>query len=1111
MCNIYTLNWAKLYNKLLKDVHFSLEITFKFASNCLLITNNQLKIAMPKKINLLARSSLLVFFLTFLSLSVFAQKTVSGKVTTKANQPIQGATVQVKGATTVAITSPEGTYSIKVPKDKGTLIISVIGYEIVEIPIGSKTDVSVSLAEATSELSEVLITGYSAQRKKDITGAVSVVKSADLVAVPSGRAENQLQGRASGVTVTSSGQPGDGASVRIRGFGSLSGNGPLYIVDGVPLTNLGDINSNDIESIQVLKDASAASQYGARAANGVMVITTKKGRSGQTKVTYDAYYGSQSRGKGFDMLDPQGNADISWLALRNSGQLTNGNPNHPQYGNGTTGVLPDYILAGSQSGVKAGNPAADPSKYFLNLADPNSSYLIVPANKAGTNWYNEVFSAAPIMNHNLAMSGGNDNSKFYLGFNYFDQKGTVMNTFYKRYTIRANSEFKIKDKVRIGENFQMAYSNNIKIGNQSEGNEISLSYRIQPIVPVYDIAGNFGGQKGAGLGNALNPVAYRVRAKDNRNNDYKIVGNIYIEADVAKHFTLRSSFGGEQYLNNYYWFGFKTYENSENNSTNEYNEGSSMFRSWTWTNQISYKNTFSQKHSVAVVAGVEAVDDWGRSISAKRLGYFVDDPNFRSLNTGSGVQTNGGGPYAQRSLFSAFAKASYVYNDKYILDATIRRDGSSVFGANNRYGIFPAVSAGWRMSSEDFMRSVKWISDFKLRASWGQMGNQNIDPNNAFSTFGGGLGSSYYDLGGTSNSVLQGFQQQRIGNPDGKWETNTTANIGFDGTFFNNKLEVIFDVYSKKTKDLLFRAPLISTTQGTATAPSTNIASMENKGIDLGVTYKGSAANGKFKYNLTGTFTTYTNKITGLAEGVDYFDDGGYRQGSFARNSIGHAVSAFYGYKVIGIFADAAEVSKAPTQQAAAPGRYRYADINGDGKIDDKDRDFIGNPNPNFNYGFNVDLRYGSFDLGAFFYGVSGKDVVNYTAWWTDYYANFQGGKSKAALADAWSTTNKGGRLPIVENDQNFSNAAVFNSSLIENGSYLRLKSLMIGYTMDKKTLGKSGIDKLRFYIQAANLFTVTKYRGLDPEFQGGDTAFGIDYGNYPNQKQYLIGLNVTF
>ncbi len=1065
---------------------------------------------MPKKINLLARSSLLVLFLTFFSLSVFAQKTVTGRITTKTNLPIQGATVQVKGATTVSVSNADGMYSIKVPDNKSTLVVSVIGYEIVELPVGGKSEVSVSLAEATNQLSEVLVTGYSAQRKKDITGAVAVVKVSDAIAVPSASVEQQLQGRASGVTVTGSGQPGDGASVRIRGFGSLSGNGPLYIVDGIPFDNLGDLNSNDIETIQVLKDAASAAQYGARAGNGVLVITTKKGRAGQMKVTYDGFYGTQTQGKGFDLLSPQGNADLTWLALKNSGQLTGGNPSHPQYGNGPSPILPDFILAGSLSGVKAGNPAADPSRYFLNQADPNSSYLIVPANKAGTNWYDEVFNPAPIMKHSVGLSGGTDKSKFYLGLDYFDQQGTVMTTFYKRYTVRANSEFNIKDKVRIGENFQLAYNNNIKIGNQSEGNEISLSYRIQPIVPVYDIAGNFGGQKGAGLGNALNPIAYRKRAQDNRSNDYKIIGNVYIEADIAKHFTARSSFGGEQYLNTYYWYGFKTYENSENNSTNEYNEGSSQFRSWTWTNTLSYKNTFNDKHTVAALAGVEAIDSWGRYLQAKRLGYFVDDPNFRSLNTGAGVQTNGGGPYARRKLFSAFAKASYAFNDKYLFDATVRRDGSSVFGTNNRYAIFPSFSAGWRVSSEDFMKSTNWISDLKVRASWGQMGNQNINPDNAFSTFGGGLGSSGYDLGGTSNSVQQGFQQQRIGNPNGKWETNTTANLGFDGTFFKGKLEVILDLYTKKTTDLLFVAPLISTTQGTANAPAVNIASMENKGVDLGVTYKGTT-KGKLTYNVTGTFTTYTNKITALTDGVDYFQDGFYRQGAFTRNAVGNPVSAFYGYKVIGFFSDAADVTKSPTQNDAAPGRYKYADIDANGRIDDNDRSFIGNPNPSFTYGLNVNLQYSGFDLSAFFYGVAGKDVVNYTGWWTDYYASFQGVKSVSALNDAWTTTNKNARLPIVENSANFSNMNVFNSSLIENGSYLRLKTLQVGYTFNKNSLGKTGIEKLRFYFQAVNLFTVTKYRGLDPEFIGGDTAFGIDYGNYPNQKQFLFGINLAF
>lgn len=1065
---------------------------------------------------ILKLSTLRIFLFTCLLLCsniIFAQqRTVNGKITDASNQPVLGATVSVKGTTTGTSTDAQGNFTIAVPNGKNVLLVSNVGYEIREVTLKGDNSVNVSLTPSTTTLNDVLVTGYSSQRKKDITGAVSVVKVSEMVAVPTGSAEQQLQGRASGVTVTSSGQPGDGAVVRIRGFGSFGGNSPLYVVDGVPITSLGDINSNDIETIQVLKDAASASQYGSRASNGVILITTKKGKSGALKVTYDAYYGSQARGKGYDLLDPQGNADLTWLALRNSGQVgANGNPNHPQYGNGVNPVLPDFILAGNLSGVKAGDPATDPSKYFIDQNNPNASYLIVPANKSGTNWYNEVFSSAPIMKHDIGLSGGSDRSKFYLGLDYFDQKGTVLNTFYKRYSVRANSEFNIKDRVRIGENLQMSYSNNIKIGNQSEGNEISLAYRIQPIVPVYDIAGNFGGQKGGGLGNALNPVAYRVRAKDNRGHDYRIIGNVYMEADILRHLTARTSFGGDQSMYNFYYYVFKTYENSENKSTNEYHEGNGQNRSWTWTNQLSYKNIFNGVHNVTALVGVEAIDATGRYLNASRLGYFVDDPNFRSLNTGSGLASNDGAPYTKRSLFSQFAKVSYIYNDKYLFDATIRRDGSSVFGPNFRYGIFPAGSVGWRVSSENFMQNVKWITDLKLRASYGSVGNQNIDPENAFSTFGGGLGDSYYDITGSSSSAVQGFRQLRIGNKSGKWETNTTSNIGFDAAILKGKMEIIFDLYSKKTKDLLYRAPLISTTQGNAGAPSVNIASMENKGIDLGVTYRGDAIRHNFKYNLTGTFTSYKNKITGLAEGVDYFNDGYYRQGTFARNQVGHPVSAFYGYKVIGFFDDAADVAKSPKQNDAATGRYKYADVNGDGKINDDDRVFLGNPNPKFTYGLNANLGYANFDLNAFFYGISGNDVVNYTGWWQDYFSSFQGAKSKAALNDSWTPTHKDARLPIVENSSNFSNQAVFNSSLLEKGSFLRLKSLQVGYTIGKKSLGNSGIERLRIYVQGANLFTITKYRGLDPELVGGDTAFGIDYGNYPHQKQYLVGINVNF
>lgn len=1052
--------------------------------------------------------AIMLFFVLVLSLPAIAQKRITGKVIGPDSQPLPGVTVAVKGTNLATVTANDGTFLINLPPNSDVLVFSSVGYEVSESNVKDASTVDITMKVQTTSLNEVVITGYTAQARKNITGSVSVVKVADVVSVPSGNAQNQLQGRASGVTITTTGQPGDGGVVRIRGFSSFEYNNPLYLIDGVPTDNLGDINSNDIESIQVLKDAAAASIYGSRASNGVIIITTKKGKAGVVKVNYDAYYGSQDRGKGFDLLDPQGNADIAWLANRNSGILVNGNPQHPQYGNGVNPVLPDFLLAGSTSGVAAGSPLADPSKYFLNLDDVNSSYLIVPANKSGTNWYNEMFKTAPLTSHNLSVSGGSDKNRFYLGVNYFDQDGILLHTYYKRYTVRANSEFTIKNVVRIGENVQLSYNNGNRIGITGE-NEVNYTYRIQPIVPVYDIAGNWAAQKGAGLGNGPNPVAVLTRNKDNKTHNYKILGNVYAEIDFLRNFTLRTSFGGEQYLNNYYNYTFKTYENSENNAGNSYTEGSSQFRRWTWTNTLAYKKIISQDHEIAALVGTEAIEAWGRSIVGTRLGYFVDDPDFRSLATGSGVQTNDGRPFAERSLFSLFAKADYIYKQKYLIGGTIRRDGSSVFTKENRYSNFPAVTAGWRISREGFMQPVNWITDLKIRGSYGTMGNQEIDPDNAFFLFGGGLGDAYYDIGGTSNSVAQGFRATRIGNPNGKWETNITTNIGFDGTLFNGKLELVFDWYNKKTKDLLLRRPLPGLS-GTATAPFVNVASMKNTGIDLALTNRGTFGR-QFKYDATLTFTTVKNRITELAEGVEFLGAGGSRIGDLARNAPGQAVSSFFGYKVIGIFQDAGDVSKHAVQKDAAPGRFIYQDTDGDGEITDADRIFFGDPNPKFSYGLNYNMGYQGFDLALFFYGVQGKDVLNWTSWWTDFYATFQGAKSKKALYEAWSPTNKSASLAIVENNNNFSNAQVPNSYIMENGSYLRLKSLIIGYTLPRNLMNRVGIDKLRVYIQATNLFTITDYSGLDPEFAGENIGFGIDYGSYPNTRQYIFGLNVAF
>jgi TonB-dependent starch-binding outer membrane protein SusC len=1046
-----------------------------------------------------------------------SQQNVSGKVTGGTNnQPISGATVAVKGTNVATSTSNDGAFSITVPSGRDVLVVSFIGFDVTEVNIAGKSDVTIALKERTSSLSEVVVTGYTSQAKKDITGSVAVVNANDLKSVPAANAESQLQGRASGVTVLTSGRPGDGASVRIRGFGSFGGNEPLYIIDGVP-GNLNSLNPNDIESMQVLKDAASASVYGSRASSGVIIITTKKGRQGTAKVAYNMYYGQSVPGDGISILNPQEMADLAWLAKTNIGApLT-----HAQYGTGATPRLPDYILAGTSSGLMAGDPATDPSLYNLNIDNVSGSYLIVPANKQGTNWYDELTDNAPITNHNIAVSGGADRSRYLFSFDYFKQNGIVLFNFYKRYTARINTEFSIKKTIRIGQNLQIFASEGNQAQQNAEGTEIANTYQTQPIIPVYNITNkDFAGNRGANLGNVANPIARRIRGKDDRNLNYNFFGNMYAEVDFLKHFTARTSFGGLFNNNSYYSYSFQTYENAENNSGNTYTEGFSNFRSWTWTNQLTYKNTFGGVHDFVGLIGTEAVEEWGRNVEGVRVGYFTDLVNFRSLNSGSGTgQRNSGAPYTPASLFSLFGKVDYAWNDRILASFTIRRDGSSRFGSENRYGVFPAGSLGWRVSREGFMQGIKWITDLKLRGSYGQMGNQRINPANQFTQYASGPGSSNYDITGAQSSTTGGFQLSFVGNNAGKWETNTTTNVGFDATLFGGKTEIIAEYYNKKTEDLLFQLQQVATAgagPGGANLAFFNVASMKNTGFDFLLTHRTNfGGQDGVKFDATLTFTTYKNEITKLAEGVDFFDydngELGRIGGVFVRNEVGQPIASFFGYQVIGLFQSADDVSKSPVQNNAAPGRFKYLDADSDGDVDQDDRVFFGNPNPDFTYGLNLDAGYKGFDFSVFFYGSQGKDAINYTRWWTDFVPSFQNAKSPAALYNSWTPSNPNATVAIQEESGNFSTNGIPNSYYLEDASYFRMKSITLGYALPSSLLGKYKIERLRIYVQATNLLTVTNYTGMDPEIIGDDRGFGFDAGVYPTVKQFLIGVNLNF
>lgn len=1056
----------------------------------------------------------------FFSGSIFSQKTISGKIIGPNNLPVAGASVQVAGTTIGTVTSEDGSFSITVPAGRDALNVSVVGYKTKQVAIGTSSTLSVSLEEDISGLSEVIVTGYSGQQRKNIVGAVSTVKGEQLATIQTGNVEQQFQGRVPGVTVITSGQPGTTSQVRIRGFGSFTANDPLYVVDGIPTTNIDFLNGNDIESTTVLKDASSASIYGARASAGVILVTTKKGKaSNGLKVTYDMSYGFTTPGKGIKLLTPQQQADITWVALRNANQIDTltGNPTHDQYGKGVNAVLPDYLKVGDEfglSGLAPNDPRLDPAKFNVNF-DKGPIYQVIKANKAGTDWYDALTDSRPIQNHTLGFRGGNENAKYYAGLSYYYEQGTVINTNVKRYSARLNTEFKVKNTIRFGQNFQFTFRENPNIGFDPDNeNAILFALTINPLLPVYDEGGGFAGTTAKAFNNSTNTVAQRIRSKGNRGFNSLIFGNLYAEVDFLQNFTFKSSFGGGFGFFQSRFLNHRTYENSENVGNYTFGEAAGNGGGWTWTNTVTYSQDFG-KHNLNFIGGIESIaDGYFRIVLGQGLNPFTIDPNYVTVtNTdASGRQVDSGGDPLVK-LFSQFGKVDYSYDDRYLFSGTLRRDGASVFGENDRYGIFPALSAGWRITEEDFMNNISWLDELKIRGGWGQMGNARISPSNQANTAGASAAFGY-DVGGNNTSTSSGLALTGLGNPNAKWEANTTINIGFDGTLLKNKLDIIFDWYKRKTDDLLFRDNLPATV-GSALRPYVNIASMENSGIDMMITYKGRAS--QLRYELDLIFTKYKNEITKVSDGTDFFDVNFTNRigGGNVRNVKGQPISTFYGYKVLGLFQDDADVAKSPTQDGAAPGRFKYADIAGganggpDGKIDDKDRTYIGNPNPDFTYGFNTRVIFGSFDMEALFYGVAGGEVMNFTKWFLDFYPSFAGiGKSDRML-DAWTPTNTNTDVPKAENVSNFSTNGVLNSYYIEKGSYFRMRSLKIGYTFPKTTLKRFGIDNFRFFIQGTNLFTITKYTGTDPAVSGVDTQFGVDVGNYPVNRQFLFGLSL--
>jgi TonB-linked SusC/RagA family outer membrane protein len=1070
---------------------------------------------------------------------------ISGKTTDKATgEALPGVTVLVKGTTVGATSLADGTYRVTAPAGANTLVFSFIGYVTQEIAISGKTVIDVAMNEEALALQEVVVTGYSSERKKDIIGSVAVVKTDEMLSTPSGDITNQLQGKASGVTISSSGDPGKTGRVRVRGFGTFGESEPLYIIDGMP-GDASRVNPNDVESIQVLKDAASAAVYGARAANGVIIVTTKKGKTGGVKVSLDSYYGISYVAKSEypEVLNAKEWGDLYFKALAGAGYAP-GNVNWTslQYGNGAEPAIPEYILV-NDNGVKYGGTALEVLRtsnptLFASLTDPANYKLATHqiVKSGDTNWAEEMYNPAPIQNHQATISGGSDNNSYMLSFNYFDQTSTASEySYYKRYSARANTTLTPFKGLRIGENIQINYEKATDVSTNDN------AWIYHPLIPMYDIAGGMASSAAPGLtatGGTLgqNPVlGPKKRAINNNSLNNGVFGNAFAELDLFKGLTLRTSFGfdiGNRLYQNFYpiW-----YENAENQQPypDVLTVGAANTYNWIYTNTANYTKTIG-KSVIKVMVGMEAVNNLLKTITGDRYGYTPElqkYPEFVIIDAGTGKQINYGS-VVRSTLLSQFARVDYTFNDKYIFNATVRRDGSSKFGKSNRYGVFPSAAIGWRVSSEEFMQNLTWISDMKLRASTGVIGNQTgLGVNNQFFLYTGNDFNNY-SIGGTNNSVSPTFKLNNVGNPDAKWEQTNTSNIGLDMSMFDGSVTFSGEYYQRKTTDLLVQNQAPTTGTG-ATQPWVNVGSVRNRGVEFDLSKRGSL--GPVEYEVGANFSKYKNMVLKVldndASSLTY--GGATNAVAVSRTVKGQELAYFYGYKIDGFFSSAADVTQytadgySNTWLTPRVGGWRIKDVNDDKIINELDRTNIGSPHPDFQMNFTLTLKYKNFDLFTTVFWNQGGDLFNQIRQSVDFFS-FQFNRSKRMLYESWTPElGDNAKLPSL-NINDLQSSKYATDYFVEDATYVRLKTIQLGYTFPASLTNKLKIDNIRIYVQSQNLLTWAKeFTGMDPDagFSGNsssaidalsntrttDLQMGVVGTGTPTPQQVLFGINVTF
>ena len=1032
------------------------------------------------------RNKFLITLFLCLSATVFAKaQDVSGTVIDSNGESIIGVSIQEKGTKNSIITNLDGNFKINLKSSPAILVFSMVGMISQEKQLKFGDNIIIVLQEDTKMLEQVVVTGYTSQRKADLTGAVAVVDISDMMKSAENNPIKSLQGRVAGVNISADGNPSGAATVRIRGIGTLNNNDPLYIIDGVPTKGgMHELNSNDIESMQVLKDASSASIYGSRAANGVIVITTKQGKQGKTKVSFDSYVTTSHYGKSVEMMNTKQYGEALFRARINSGFAPNDN---------NLGYQFDYAY--DDNGYPVLNNMKVPK--FIDAKDGTN---LMPS--ADTNWFNEITRVGVLQNYNLSVSNGSDKSNSFFSIGYLDNKGTIKETEFSRISTRLNSSYKLLDDViTIGENLTLNHTSELL----APGGVLDLAKMSLPIMPVRKTNGDWGSVTSA-MNDRDNPARVLDANKDNPYSYWRLFGNAYVDIQPVKNLHFKTNFGID--YGNFYQ---RTLTYSFTGRLGSDLTSSKMFQShamkWNWANTATYDVDFG-KNRMDFLLGMEMNSTQELSFASEKQTYEVETPDYMypSAGTGEAFATGGATGF---NLLSYFGKVNYVYNDRYLASVTLRRDGSSRFGKNNRYAIFPAFSAGWRVSQEGFMQNTKsWLTDLKLRAAWGQTGNQEIDNlanrtiliTNYIGETGAGISTgTAYDITGANGGLLpSGYQLNQRGNDNIKWETTTQTNVGLDFVLLKQSLYGTLEWYMKQTKDILIRPPYLGAI-GEGGDQWQNGASMENKGLELTLGYRSKTAFG-LNYDFTGNISGYRNKITKLPASVILAYGG-----VVTDNILGRPINSYYGYVADGLFRTQDDVDYSVTQSGMGIGRIRYANIVDDDVISEADRSWIGNPHPDFEFGLNIYLEYNGLDLSAFFQGVYGNKVINNTKQFTDFWAVAELNMNKGTrLLDAFDPIkNPNSNIPMISlTDDN--NEKRFSSYYVEDGSYLKFRNLQIGYTLPANISQKIKMDKLRFYVSGQNLFTVKSksFTGLDPE--NPNLA-------YPISTLYTFGLNVSF